>query len=138
VAIHRDTEYALICLTHMAKEDKVYSARTLAGSCRIPYELLCKVLQRLARVGLIESVRGPRGGYRFIRNPQDIPVSEVVEAMHAKQRIVPCIDGGECERSEICSVRGGVMRIQSMWDELVGSITLAEFIADKTPSPEGV
>ncbi|MGG5885713.1 RrF2 family transcriptional regulator [Falsiroseomonas sp. HC035] len=39
------------------------------------------VFQALSRAGLLDSIRGPRGGYRLARHPQDITLEEVVEAV---------------------------------------------------------
>ncbi len=146
--LHRETEYALICLAAMAKDNSghpaddtagdtpndqangggVYSARTLAESCAVPYDLLCKILQRLSQAGILESIRGPRGGYRLAQDPGRIALSSVIEAVREKQRMVPCLDTRSCERGGACNIRGGVVRMQQTWDDLIGGINLEEFI----------
>ena len=126
--LNRDTEYALICLTAMAENNRVYSARSLSDQCSVPYGLLCKILQRLSNSRILESIRGPRGGYKLAGNAVDIPISAIVSAVHEKQSAVPCLDEKSCVRSDSCSIRGGVLQIQSMWDEMMSDMTLADFM----------
>jgi Rrf2 family protein len=128
VKLNRDTEYALICLAEMNNKNEIHSARSLSERCRVPYDLLCKVLQRLSTAGILESVRGPKGGYRLACDPGEITLSAIVSAVHEKQSTVPCLDERACERTESCSIRGGVMRIQSRWDELMSQMSLADFM----------
>ncbi len=135
--LHRDTEYALICLSEMKDRDRVYSARSLAESSNLPYELLCKILQRLSNAGILQSVRGPRGGYSLTTGPDEISLSSVISAVHGTPKVVPCIDSMGCERGGSCTIRGGVMRIQSMWERMMDEISLEQFIRGKDPVPQG-
>jgi Rrf2 family transcriptional regulator, nitric oxide-sensitive transcriptional repressor len=138
VKLNRDTEYALICLTAMVGNARVYSARSLAEQLELPYGLLCKILQRLSNGGVLESVRGPRGGYRLAHEAADIPLSVIVTAIHEKENAVPCLDERSCIRSDSCSIRGGVMQIQSRWDEMMFTMSLADFIGASESVGTGV
>lgn len=60
-------------------------ASKLAEFHGVPAPYLAKHLQALARAGVLETVRGPRGGYRLARPASDVTLLDVVEA----------IDGGE-------------------------------------------
>lgn len=59
----------------------------LAGAAEVAERLgvarrgLEPVLQSLSRAGLLDSVRGPRGGYRLARRPREIPLAEVLAAV---------------------------------------------------------
>lgn len=56
-------------------------SRALADRQRIPARYLEQALQRLVRVGILEGIRGPRGGYLLARSPSKIDLREVVEAV---------------------------------------------------------
>jgi len=47
------------------------------------------LLQGLSRGGLLESVRGPKGGYRLARTPRDIRLSEIVASAQAEEEEAP-------------------------------------------------
>ncbi|MBN1685475.1 MAG: Rrf2 family transcriptional regulator [Spirochaetales bacterium] len=134
---HRDTEYALACLAEMGSKEGVYSARRLSDSCNVPYDLLCKILQQLAHAGILTSVRGPSGGYRLSHQPEEIKLSDVIEAVHRGGRKVPCLDGKHCSREGNCSIRGGVITIQSMWDDILSRVSLKEFTGMKETVSQG-
>ena len=53
----------------------------------MPAELVAKVLQRLAKVGLLASQHGTNGGYALARNPSQINAFEVIRAL--KSRSLP-------------------------------------------------
>ena len=126
---HKDVEYALICLSAMSKRRELLSARELSGLHHIPYGLLCKILQRLAAGGPIESMQGPRGGYRLTRDSESITLGEIMALVHGEQHVAQCLDSDEtCDQSATCSIRGGILRVQSIWDNMVSQMTLADFL----------
>ncbi len=65
----KKADYALIAMKHLAirPDAASASAREIAEQYDIPVELMAKVLQRLARRGLVTSHQGTRGGYRLAR-----------------------------------------------------------------------
>ena len=67
------TEYSLIISIHLAKRGRSgngpVAARELADSERLPADYVEQILLRLRRAGLVESVRGAKGGYFLARDP---------------------------------------------------------------------
>jgi Rrf2 family protein len=118
----------LISLVEMSREDRVYSARELSDHFRIPFEILSKILQRLARSGLIQSIQGPKGGYTLKRPAKDITVYEVINAVHDSVSVVPCIEGGVyCKQQENCNIKAGIKEVQTVFDGYFQSLTLENF-----------
>lgn len=127
---HKDVEYALISLATMMNREGPSSARELSELHQIPYGLLCKILQRLAAGDAIESIQGPRGGYRLSRNPYEITLGEIMALAHGEQHVAACLDRDErCDQSSVCSIRGGILMVQTIWDTMVSRMTLADFLA---------
>ncbi len=61
---------------------------------------LQKVLQRLGKVGIVTSTRGPKGGYLLARNAEDIQLLEIYEAIEGKMQLCNCLfDSAVCSRS---------------------------------------
>ena len=67
--LSKKADYALIAMKHLAlrPDQSAASAREIAEQYDIPVELMAKVLQRLAREGLLASHQGTRGGYHLSR-----------------------------------------------------------------------
>jgi DNA-binding IscR family transcriptional regulator len=55
----------------------------LAKDNEVSYALTCKILQKLAKAGIVESTMGPIGGFRLSKEPDDIEFKQIVEAVLA-------------------------------------------------------
>ena len=62
------------------------SARTIARKEKLSVRFLEQAMTQLREKGIIESVRGPQGGYRLAREPQEIKLSDVILAMEGEGR----------------------------------------------------
>ena len=76
------TEYSLLIALHLAKRGRTgtepIAARELAELERLPADYVEQILLRLRKAGLVESVRGARGGYYLAREPDSITVRDVM------------------------------------------------------------
>ena len=127
--LRRNTDYALRVMVSLARcyQDGSASARTLASQEHIPYQLTCKLMQKLRSVKLVESCMGPKGGFRLGRKPSKISVLEVIEAIQgplALNRCLLSIDA--CPRQRSCTVRVKLAELQRCVSSRLGSITLDE------------
>ncbi|MDI3335753.1 Rrf2 family transcriptional regulator [Defluviimonas aestuarii] len=75
--------YAMVALADLAtvREDQLTSLAEISKRQDISLPYLEQLFVKLRRSGLVESVRGPGGGYKLARDPADIRVSEVLEAV---------------------------------------------------------
>src|ERR1700693_5736256 len=80
--------YGLIAVKHLAEQprESSFSAKDLADFHGFPQEALAKILQRLARAGLLLSHHGIKGGYSLARDPHQISVLEVIRAIEGVPR----------------------------------------------------
>src|SRR6478672_12931634 len=72
--------------------DAALPAARLAEYHGVPSAYLAKHLQALARAGVLETVKGPRGGYRLARPPADVSVLDVVEAIDGEDAAFECLE----------------------------------------------
>src|SRR5262245_57401725 len=70
--------------------DRALPAAKLAEYHGVPAAYLAKHLQSLARAGVLETVKGPRGGYRLARAAAEITVLDVVEAIDGEEPAFRC------------------------------------------------
>jgi len=87
------TGYALQALAALPEDDSYSLAKNLASRLALPGPYLAKILQGLVQSGILESVRGPRGGFRLTRPSHRITVGEVVTAMEGPEAMEGCIMG---------------------------------------------
>ncbi|WP_102223318.1 Fe-S cluster assembly transcriptional regulator IscR [Acidimangrovimonas sediminis] len=75
--------YAMVALADLAtaKDEDLVSLAAISKRQNISLPYLEQLFVKLRRAGLVESVRGPGGGYRLARRPAEIRVSEILEAV---------------------------------------------------------
>lgn len=82
--------------------DRLCRARDMSGALGVSHDHLVKVLQMMARGGLVDTVRGPGGGVRLAREAESIRLMEVYEAVEGRYTPVGCLlrkrvcDGRHC------------------------------------------
>jgi Rrf2 family iron-sulfur cluster assembly transcriptional regulator len=77
----------------------------------ISLSYLEQLFAKLRRQGLVESTRGPGGGYRLSRSPMDIPVADVITAVDEKVETTRCGGLSNCQDDEQCLTH-------ELWSEL--------------------
>jgi Rrf2 family protein len=132
--LSKKADYGLIALSYMAAAGQrpIVSAREMAEQHDIPVELLAKVLQRLARRGLLTSVQGINGGYRLARAPETISVAEIVEAIDGPLTLTACSDTSDsCDQFAKCNIRDPLHRIRERIALALATCSVAELAADR-------
>jgi Rrf2 family protein len=125
--LSKKADYGLIALKHLAQHSAgSVSAREIAAEYRIPAELLAKILQKLARKGLVQSQQGTRGGYILARDPAKISIVDVIEALDGPIGITPCERGSSCEQLEKCSVKDPLMAVRAKMVRILGDTSIYE------------
>jgi Rrf2 family protein len=106
--ITRQADYALRAMTYLAQLDPSRRAATsqIAEEQHIPPSFLAKIISQLSIAGLIHTSRGARGGVSLARDPGEISVLDVVEAIDGPITLNLCVDGdgatSDCPFGEDC------------------------------------
>ena len=130
--IRRNTDYALRAMVHLARKygGEAVSSRVLAESEDISYQLTCKLMQKLAKAGLVESLMGPKGGFNLKKTPCEITLGEVVVAIQGPVSVNKClVEGGTCNRQDVCPMGGKLAGLQNTLEEYLDGVTLADMLA---------
>jgi Rrf2 family protein len=131
--LSKKVEYGLMALRHMAMNPigRVYTAKEIATQYDIPYDLLAKVLQKLARAGVINSQQGVHGGYALMRKPNEVHVSTVIGIIEEeKPTITECYAEGAdgCSIFDACTIRKPLEKVQRNLNILLENTTLEQII----------
>ena len=125
----KKADYALLALSFLASKpegERVGPAR-IAAHYEIPVEMLAKVMQTLAKAGLVDGMAGPTGGYRLIKEPVNVSVRSVVEAVDGPLAIAQCWEtSGGCPQASKCHLRGPLAKIQSELARLLAETALTD------------
>jgi|SRR5579862_336606 len=132
----KKADYGLIALRHLTAARGVASAKDIADRYGIPLPLLSKILQKLAREGLLISEQGTRGGYRIARDPHEISALEVIRAIDGPIILTHCFtEHAECDQSGKCPVREPLRKVHEGILQLLSSITISDLCHDDMAVP---
>jgi Rrf2 family protein len=112
------------------------SAKDIADAYHIPPQLLAKILQTLARAGLLVSHAGTNGGYALARPASDISAFEVIRAIDGPLFITSCITiHGACDLAGHCTIKEPLRKVNDSIKDLLSAIHIADLI--EVPDADG-
>jgi len=131
--LSKKVEYGLIALRHMAMNPRgqVFTAKEIAVKYEISYELLAKILQKLTKAGVVNSIQGMRGGYSLSKNPNELRVSNIIRIIEEeKPTIAECYaeDGENCSIFNACTIRKPLGKMQHNLNLLLENTTLEQIV----------
>ena len=140
------TEYSLIISLHLARRgrgvNEPVAARELADAERLPADYVEQILLRLRRAGLVESVRGAKGGYYLARDPSAISVRDVMTASEHQTFEVNCevhpVNADRCHPGASCSIRPIWLALQQRVDDFLANISLHDLMRQEPQVQERV
>lgn len=126
-------QYGMRALVEVAMwGDQPMSLKMIAQRQLISQQYLEQIFGELRRAGIVESVRGARGGYKLARPLDQIDALEVVELLEGSVAPVRCIDdASQCAKTGHCSTEGLWRRVDAAVREVLGGTTLADLVQQK-------
>jgi Rrf2 family protein len=132
----RAADYAVRIMIHLASlpSGARPNRAVLAEAGEIPEHFVGKVLQALARAGLIGSQRGMKGGFALAVPPEEITVLRVIEAIEGPTQLNACLNnqGKGCSRSGWCPAHHVWIEAQEAMTTVLRQATIAALAAPPT------
>ncbi|OQX74719.1 MAG: transcriptional regulator [Campylobacteraceae bacterium 4484_4] len=126
------SEYALLSLVMMSRQEKPEDVDTLSKRLGISRSFLAKILQALAREKILISYKGAKGGFALNKPPSEISMKHVIEVVEKKPITVfecsPSTDHCPNNRGEFCMVWPFLHRFQMKIDEFLDEMTLQDIL----------
>ena len=126
------SEYAMLSLMLISRQDHPEDVDTLSKRLNISRSFLAKVLQGLAREGILKSYKGAKGGFTLNKKPEDISIKRVIEIAEKKPiTIFECAqDTTHCPsgKGEFCMIWPFLNKFQSKIDEFLAEMTLKDIL----------
>lgn len=125
--ISMTAEYALRAIAWMAgREETAVGTKDIAEATQVPVGYLSKVLQGLARAGLVRSRPGRTGGFVLGRPAGAISVLDIVQAVDPIQRIERCPLGRAQHAGRLCPLHRRLDQAVAMVEQAFASTTIAQ------------
>jgi Rrf2 family protein len=130
----KKADYGLMALKFLAEQPAGQSptpvpasAKEIADAYHIPPPLLAKILQTLARAGLLVSHPGTNGGYALARPATEISAFEVIRAIDGPLFITSCITiHGTCDLVGHCTIKEPLRKVNDSIKDLLSGIRISD------------
>ena len=125
----RSVEYAIRSFVHLAQlpGGQYAMVKQIAAEEEIPAHFLAKILQQLARKGLLRSSKGPTGGFALRIEPSEIRLLDIVEALDGLAPYQQCASGlSECNDDMPCSMHDSWVTLRSRIMDYLGKNSIAD------------
>ncbi len=128
-------EYSLRAAVYLASQaPRSQSTRQIAKATKVPPAYLSKLLQALSRAGIVQSIRGVKGGMVLARDADDITILEVVNAVDPIDRITSCPLKLAAHGARLCPLHHRLDSALELVESAFRRTTLAEVLAEPTTS----
>ena len=124
-------DYAVVVMTAAARvPDARLSAAKVAEMTAIPVPTVAKLMGTLARADLLVASRGVAGGFALARDPSQISVAAIVEAVDGPISLTNCVSDNaqDCAINGHCGVRGHWGPINAAVRAALDAVTLADLL----------
>jgi Rrf2 family protein len=124
----RAADYAVRVMIHLASqpEGAVVSKTVLAKAAEAPESFLSKILQMLARAGLIQAWRGVEGGFSLLPQGAQASLLDVVESIDGPIALNVCLNANACNREADCAAHQVWLRAQTAMLSVLREAKIAE------------
>lgn len=128
----RRTDYGVRALINLAQNyPDGQAAPAISKDMDIPVGFLRQVLQELGRGGLVTSQPGRTGGYTLSKDPEEVTLYDIIEALEGKNEEPACaLDGGPCHWEKACALHWVWMEAKEAFATALQSATLAQLAKD--------
>ena len=130
--ITRASEYAILSLIVLSKASSPIDSETLSNQLSISKSFLAKILQSLAKNGILKSYKGVNGGFALLKKPKDISLLDIMSSVEGKAPTVfdcsPSLSDCPSNKAELCSIWPFLNRLQGKIDRFLAEITLEDVL----------
>jgi len=132
--ITRASEYAILSLIVLSKASTPKDSETLSRDLAISKSFLAKILQSLAKEGVLKSYKGAHGGFVLEKDPKKINMLQIITCVEGKTPAVfdcaSSINDCPSDKADICSIWPFLNKLQGKIDHFLSELTLSDILED--------
>jgi Rrf2 family transcriptional regulator, nitric oxide-sensitive transcriptional repressor len=133
--LSRTAEYALRAIVWLSDHpDSSVTGQAIAGATHVPPDYLAKVMQCLARAGLVEAQRGKKGGFTLVSAPDAITILDVINAVDPVRRIRSC-PLGLAGHESLCPLHHSLDNIADQLERAYRGIRISDLLRSTGVKP---
>lgn len=134
ITLPQTAEYALRAVIHIAGGRERVRVGDLAQELDLPRNYLSKILHQLARAGVLNSTRGPRGGFRLAVPADELTLATILEPFGTLDEVGCLLGRGQCGDADPCAAHWRWKSISAELKTFFNETTVAQLHAGKKPT----
>jgi FeS assembly SUF system regulator len=125
--ISKLADYGTVVMVFLARNSQTLcNAKEIALDTHLGIPTVSKLLKLLTKANLLESTRGPAGGYSLKRSSHDISVAQIIFAVEQRAGLTECsIGNSQCQIQAVCGIKGNWRLINNAIESALDSVSLA-------------
>lgn len=133
--------YALRMMLDLALHNsgEYITLKDISARQEVSVKYLEQIVSVLSKAGMLKSVRGPSGGYKLTKSPEQYTVGDILRVTEGSLAPVACLDSpqNDCPRAETCATLGFWQELYDAVRGVVDKTTLAD-LADRVLQSNGM
>ena len=130
IKVSRMADYAILLVCKMSSaENKVYSAHELSTITALKITTISKILTKLTKAKVTNSIRGVAGGYKLMMKAEDISICDIIDIIDGQVALTVCVDEDKnhsCDLESMCPSQGNWQVINNTVRNALNSVSIAE------------
>jgi Rrf2 family transcriptional regulator, iron-sulfur cluster assembly transcription factor len=126
----QESDYAIRAVLILTQNGEILDANSISKMGNIPIRFLLKLLGKLTKAGIVKSFRGVNGGYKLNREPKEINLKMIIEAIEGNIAINRCLyDVNTCNRklNGDCCVHRALFSVQEKLTNALEKVNFEDF-----------
>lgn len=126
VQLNKTTDYAVRIVYFLSDENQIFTSEEISESTGVSRGYVISILKRLSKAGLVEVIRGVKGGFRLKKKPDKISLFDVIKIMEGTICINQCLDEEEncnLHATGQCPVRKFYLSLQEQMESELRNMT---------------
>jgi Rrf2 family iron-sulfur cluster assembly transcriptional regulator len=129
MVLTKRVNYGIRGLLNLTRNNNKSFLKKISQEEDIPESYLAKIFQIFVQRGILDSKKGPNGGFYLIMDPKDISIGIIVDCLEGKTNFERCpLQSVNCQDSKDCAIFSTWVRHEEAKNEMLKSITIANII----------
>lgn len=113
-----ESDYAVRIVSVLCREDRRLDAKLISQNTAVPLRFALKILRSLVKSDIVKSYKGSKGGYEIARQPKDITLKDVIEAVEGTYYFSRCLS----EEYQCSGALSGACRYRAAFDDISNTV----------------
>ena len=131
--LNKNIEYALMALKYLESKPQAHlvQVKEVCDLFSISFDVVSRIMQRLARAGVLKSVQGQRGGYFLVKRLDEINLYDLNMSLQGRRPVAKCLEEGfSCEHEDNCNIKESMTGLDHKVSAFYKGLSVSDCLQD--------